>query len=185
MLKGVLPGTQQGLSDAVLFQQYVDLVHAINEMCKDVRTTTRNILCDDIYTTSRVICMQGIIELVDPKAIERAMNLKVSDQFPLPFIYMFFEKNIHIYCVDGVVQIWSAAVPNKWHIERAREEIYIKRNQIISIKTIHNSIMVYEYFCKMTIYQQYLLVTCCPHQDHAFCFSLQHLHAASHPTSLA
>eukprot|EP00889_Picochlorum_renovo_P000504 jgi/Picre1/27534/NNA_000501.t1 len=54
VLKDVLPGTQQGLSDAVLFQQYVDLVHAINEMCKD-----------------------GMIELVDPKAIERAMNLKM------------------------------------------------------------------------------------------------------------
>ena len=99
MLKGVLQGTQQGLSDAVLFQQYVDLVHAINEMCKDVRTTTRNILCNDIYTTSRVICMQGIIELVDPKAIERAMNLKVSDQFPLPFIYVCSLKITYIYTV--------------------------------------------------------------------------------------
>lgn len=96
VLKDVLPGTQQGLSDTVLFQQYVDLVHAINEMCKDVRVNTSTSEFDGDPPRqhhSCCICMQGMIELVDPKAIERAMSLKVCPSLLLSshFMYVFFE----------------------------------------------------------------------------------------------
>lgn len=58
-----------------------------------------------------------MIELVDPKAIERAMNLKVrssSIALVLSYTWFFLEPHTHIYLyTDGVVQVWPATVPNE------------------------------------------------------------------------